>query len=70
MLEELSAWRHCMLEHATITGGETLLDVGCGDGLIAFGAIDRLGEEGLDIFSDISPGFELNPIGVYLKQDR
>ena len=64
MLEELSVWRDRMLEHATITGGETLLGVGCGDGLIAFGVIDRLGEEGLDIFSAISPGFQLNPIGV------
>ncbi len=31
-----------------------MLDVGCGDGLIAFGALDRVGEEGLVIFSDIS----------------
>ncbi len=31
-----------------------VLDVGCGDGLIAFGALDRVGEEGQVIFSDIS----------------
>ncbi len=31
-----------------------VLDVGCGDGLVAFGALDRVGEEGLVIFSDIS----------------
>ncbi|HEX6109813.1 MAG TPA: methyltransferase domain-containing protein [Ktedonobacteraceae bacterium] len=54
MLEELSAWRDRILAHATITPGETVLDVGCGDGLIAFGALDRVGEEGLVIFSDIS----------------
>ena len=31
-----------------------MLDVECGDGLIAFGALDRVGEEGVVIFSDIS----------------
>jgi ubiquinone/menaquinone biosynthesis C-methylase UbiE len=54
MLETLSIWRDQILQHATITEGETVLDVGCGDGLIAFGALDRVGEEGLVIFSDIS----------------
>ncbi len=54
MLKELSAWRDRILAHATITPGETVLDVGCGDGLIAFGALDRVGEEGQVIFSDIS----------------
>jgi ubiquinone/menaquinone biosynthesis C-methylase UbiE len=54
MLETLSIWRDQILQHATITQGETILDVGCGDGLIAFGALDRVGEEGLVIFSDIS----------------
>jgi len=32
--------------------GETLLDVGCGDGLIAFGALER--GAGVAVFSDIS----------------
>jgi ubiquinone/menaquinone biosynthesis C-methylase UbiE len=54
MLKELSVWRDRILEHAAITRGETVLYVGCGDGLIAFGAPDRVGEEGLVIFSDIS----------------
>lgn len=31
-----------------------MLDVGCGDGLVAFGALDRVGEQGKVIFSDIS----------------
>ena len=56
MLKELSVWRDRILEHASITGGETVLDVGCGDGLIACGALDRVGEEGLVIFSDILTG--------------
>lgn len=34
--------------------GETLLDVGCGDGLIGFGALDLLGDDGHVILSDIS----------------
>ncbi len=54
MLKELTVWRDRILEHATVAEGETVLDVGCGDGLIAFGALDRVGEEGLVIFSDIS----------------
>jgi len=54
MLKELSVWRDRILDHATITEGGTVLDVGCGDGLIAFGALDRVGENGLVIFSDIS----------------
>src|SRR5258708_19848024 len=54
MLKELAAYRDRILEHAAITEGEIVLDVGCGDGLIAFGALDRVGEEGQVIFSDIS----------------
>jgi len=53
-LKELSVWRDRILELATVAEGEAILDVGCGDGLIAFGALDRVGEEGLVIFSDIS----------------
>jgi ubiquinone/menaquinone biosynthesis C-methylase UbiE len=34
--------------------GGTVLDVGCGDGLIGFGALDRVGASGHVIFSDIS----------------
>jgi arsenite methyltransferase len=54
LLKELAVWRDRILERATIAEGETVLDMGCGDGLIAFGALDRVGEEGLVIFSDIS----------------
>jgi ubiquinone/menaquinone biosynthesis C-methylase UbiE len=31
-----------------------LLDVGTGDGLIAFGALDLVGEDGRVVFSDVS----------------
>ena len=46
--------RDRVLDNAGISGGETLLDVGAGDGLIAFGALDRLGKDGRVIFADIS----------------
>lgn len=45
--------RNRVLEHAALQGHETLLDVGCGDGLIGFGALERL-STGRVIFSDIS----------------
>jgi arsenite methyltransferase len=41
-----------VLDQAGLVEGETLLDVGCGDGLIAFGALER--GSGRAIFSDIS----------------
>ena len=46
--------RDRVLDNAKVRGGETVLDVGCGDGLIAFGALARVGETGAVIFSDIS----------------
>ena len=42
-----------ILDNAQLQENETLLDVGCGDGLITFGALDRL-QSGRVIFSDIS----------------
>jgi arsenite methyltransferase len=46
--------RDNVLDKANLTPSDTLLDVGTGDGLIAFGAVERLGPEGHVIFSDIS----------------
>lgn len=43
-----------VLDRAELRPDDTLLDVGTGDGLIAFGALDRLGPAGRVIFSDIS----------------
>ena len=45
--------RDKILDKAALQEGETLLDVGCGNGLVAFGALDRL-TAGRVIFSDIS----------------
>jgi len=46
--------RDRVLANAAIAPGETLLDVGCGDGLIAFGALPAVGPAGQVIFSDVS----------------
>jgi arsenite methyltransferase len=54
MLESLYPWRDEILDRAQLKRGDTLLDVGTGDGLVAFGALDRLGPSGHVIFSDVS----------------
>ncbi len=41
LLEGLSRIRDTVLDHAHLTAGDTVLDVGCGDGLIALGALER-----------------------------
>ncbi len=46
--------RDKVLDNAQVVEGDVLLDVGCGSGLIAFGALERMGERGTVIFSDIS----------------
>ncbi|MGH9892280.1 MAG: class I SAM-dependent methyltransferase [bacterium] len=53
-LSGLEAIRDGDLDDADIRTGDVLLDVGCGDGLIGFGALDRVGEAGRVIFSDVS----------------
>ncbi len=54
LTESLYPVRNSVLDQARLAPGETLLDVGTGDGLIAFGALDRLGPSGRVIFSDVS----------------
>jgi arsenite methyltransferase len=49
----LYPWRDKVLSHANLQDGEMLLDVGCGDGLIAFGALEKVNTSRV-IFSDIS----------------
>ena len=53
-LDFLGPVRDQVLDNAAIAPGETLLDVGAGDGLIAFGALERVGPTGRVIFDDIS----------------
>jgi arsenite methyltransferase len=53
-LRELGPVRDRVLEGARVGEGDVVLDVGAGDGLIAFGALPLVGESGKVIFSDVS----------------
>jgi arsenite methyltransferase len=54
LAERLYPIRDKVLAMARLNPADTLLDVGAGDGLIAFGALEQLGPQGRVIFSDIS----------------
>ena len=54
MLDALAPIRDRVLEDASVEPGDTVLDVGCGDGLIGFGALRLVGPDGHVIFSDVS----------------
>jgi ubiquinone/menaquinone biosynthesis C-methylase UbiE len=53
-LEFLGPIRDRVLENARVRPGEAVLDVGAGDGLIAFGAMPLVGEAGRVVFCDVS----------------
>ncbi len=53
-LHSLYAVRDQILDNAKLDEASVLLDVGAGDGLIAFGALERLKPDARVIFSDIS----------------
>lgn len=52
--ERLRRVRDQLLDNCGLRDSDVVLDVGCGDGLIGFGALERLGPGGRAIFSDIS----------------
>jgi len=51
VVARLGQVRDAVLDRAVLAPGETLLDVGCGEGLIGFGALDR---DASVVFSDVS----------------
>ncbi|HBH02426.1 MAG: hypothetical protein A2W08_18260 [Candidatus Rokubacteria bacterium RBG_16_73_20] len=54
-LARLREVRDAVLDHRLkLVDGATLLDVGAGDGLIGFGALERMSQGGRVVFSDIS----------------
>jgi arsenite methyltransferase len=53
-LKGLRLLRYTLLQKAGLKEGQVLLDVGAGDGLIAFGALEKLGPTGKVILADIS----------------
>jgi arsenite methyltransferase len=53
-LEALAPVRDKVIANAALAPGHTVLDVGCGDGLIAFAAAEAVGPAGQVIFSDVS----------------
>ncbi|TMK76644.1 MAG: class I SAM-dependent methyltransferase [Actinobacteria bacterium] len=53
-MRHLAPIRRRVIEGAAIRKGEVVLDVGAGDGLIAFGALPLVGDRGRVIFSDVS----------------
>jgi arsenite methyltransferase len=54
VLQSVEKYRQRVLDGARLEPGMTLLDVGAGDGLIAFGAIERIGPSLRVILTDIS----------------
>jgi ubiquinone/menaquinone biosynthesis C-methylase UbiE len=54
VLEHLVPVRDRVLDQAEPLEGATVLDVGCGDGLIGLAALDRVGPRGTVVFTDIS----------------
>jgi SAM-dependent methyltransferase len=54
MLSRLQIVRDQVLAGLQLKPGDVVLDVGTGDGLIGFGALEELGDSGRVIFSDVS----------------
>jgi arsenite methyltransferase len=53
-LPKLEEYRRRVLENAGVREGDVVLDVGAGNGLIGFGALEQVGTSGRVVFSDVS----------------
>jgi arsenite methyltransferase len=53
-MEGARVFRDGVLAHAAVREGDVVLDVGCGSGLIGFGALPLVDEAGAVIFCDVS----------------
>ncbi len=53
-IEAVRVFRDGVLAHAAVKEGDVVLDVGCGSGLIGFGALPLVGEAGVVVFCDVS----------------
>jgi ubiquinone/menaquinone biosynthesis C-methylase UbiE len=51
---QLNEIRDKVIESASIRDGDTVLDIGTGDGFLGFAALDKVGSKGNVIFSDVS----------------
>jgi arsenite methyltransferase len=67
-LQQLTPIRDRVLGEAGPLDGMTVLDVGCGDGLIALAALERVGPTGRVIFADVS--LELLELAERSVRDR
>jgi arsenite methyltransferase len=54
LLPDLDEFRERVIASASIADGDEVLDVGTGNGLIGFAALERVGPRGRVIFSDVS----------------
>jgi ubiquinone/menaquinone biosynthesis C-methylase UbiE len=55
ILRHLEPFRRQILSRACIRQGDIVVDIGCGDGFLAFAALRRVGVAGKIVFVDISP---------------